>query len=103
MLQRQGALIELLEQCANIEVAVSNRKTFASLNRLKDAESLEVARQALWVLCLFKIVRSDHEVRVAGLNAGSTIVLLSASDISDIRLLALVLVPKAVVEAGNNS
>jgi len=103
MLQRQGALVELLEQHANIDVAVSNGKAFASLNHLEDVQSLEIASQTLLGLCLLKVISSDHEVCVSGLDAGSAIKVFSASDVSNIRLFALVLVPEAVVEAGNCS
>jgi hypothetical protein len=103
MLQRQGALVELLEQYANIDVAVGHGKAFASLNRLEDMQSLEIASQTLLRLCLLKIISSNHEVRVSSLDAGSAIIRFSASDISNICLFALVLVPEAVIEAGNCS
>ena len=103
MLKRQGALVELLEQHTNIDVAVGNGKAFASLNRLEDMQSLEVASQTLLGLCLLKVISSNHEVRVSSLEAGSAILCFSASDISNIRLFTLVLVAEAVVEAGNCS
>lgn len=103
MLQRQGALVKLLEQYANIDVAVGNSKAFASLNRLKDMQSLEIASQTLLGLGLLKVIRSNHEVCVSSLDAGSAMKVFSASDISNIRLFALILVAEAVVKAGNCS
>lgn len=84
-------------------MAVSNCKAFASLSRFEDVQSLEIASQTLLGLCLLKVISSNHEVRVSSLDAGSAVELFSASDISNIRLFALVLVPEAVIEAGNSS